>query len=343
MADQREPAPRPARTREIRLVRRPVQEPTHADFALVHTDLPAPHEGGVLVRNTLLSVDPYMRIRMHGSGGYMPPFALDVALDGAALGVVEESRCPALPRGATVTHGLGWREHVVGDPEAFRMVDVDAAPPEAYLGPLGLAGWTAYVGLFDIAALAAGDTVFVSAAAGAVGSLAGQMARLGGASRVIGSAGSPEKVRWLVEEAGFDAAFDYHDGPLADRLAEHAPEGLDVYFDNVGGDHLEASLDAMRPFGRIAVCGAISQYNADVPLAGASNLFQLVAKDLSMRGFLVGHHPRLAAEFAQRTATWLRDGHLAVRYTIVDGLERMPEAFIGLLRGDNLGKMLVRV
>src|SRR5439155_1045431 len=216
------------------------------------------------------------------------------------------------------------------------------APAQAYLGVLGMPGLTAYVGLLDIAGLREGDVVFVSGAAGAVGSLAGQIAKLRG-HRVIGSAGSPEKVEYVTGELGFDAAFDYHAGAVADLLHEAAPDGIDVYFDNVGGDHLEAAIGALNRHGRVAMCGAISQYNAPGARTGPRNLGLAIGKRLTLRGFIVGDHRHLMGDFVREVGTWLSEGRIRHRDTVVEGLENAPAAFIGLLRGDNVGKMLVRV
>jgi NADPH-dependent curcumin reductase CurA len=251
------------------LVRRPHGIPTDDDFSLETTTLPAPSAGQVLVCNTFLSVDPYMRGRMNDAKSYVAPFALGEPMDGGAVGVVEEVEGEAsdaagevLTVGDTVLHGLGWRSHALLDGAKVRRVDPDLAPAQSYLGVLGMPGLTAYAGLTRVAEFAEGDVVFVSGAAGAVGSLVVQIARLKGASRVIGSAGGPEKVRWLTEELGVDAAVDYKATPIRQGLREAAPDGIDVYFDNVGGDHLEAAISSMRTFGRAALCGAISTNNA---------------------------------------------------------------------------------
>jgi NADPH-dependent curcumin reductase CurA len=333
----------PRRTREIHLASRPVGWPTPDDFALVRTELPAPAEGHVVVRNQFLSVDPYMRRRMNDVKSYVPPFVLGAVMEGGAVGVVTASRSPALAVGATVLHNLGWREHAIAEASAFRQIDTTLAPPTAYLSTLGMPGLTAYTGLLEIAGMQAGDVVFVSAAAGAVGGLAGQIARLRGAARVIGSAGSARKVAHLRDELGFDAAFDYNDGPVRGQLAAAAPDGIDVYFDNVGGEHLEAAIWNMRRDGRIALCGAISQYNeADLP-PGPRNLFELIGRRISMRGYLVGDHRHRMREFVAEMSGWLRVGGVCQRETVVEGLERMPETFIAMLRGENVGKMLVRI
>lgn len=330
-------------SRQIHLASRPHGWPTHENFALVDVELPAPTEGQVLVRNTFVSVDPYMRGRMNDVKSYSPPFAVGAVMDGGAVGVVVESSSPDLAVGDEVQHQFGWRDQVVADARAFRKVDTSRVPVSAYLGALGMTGLTAYAGLRSVAELAAGEVVFVSGAAGAVGSLAGQLARLMGAGRVIGSAGSAEKVSYVTDELGFDAAFNYKDGPVATQLADAAPEGIDVYFDNVGGDHLEAAITQLRVHGRVAMCGAISQYNAAAPVPGPANLSMLIGKQASLRGFLVSGHFDVAADFEREVGGWLADGSLTYRETVVDGIEHAPDAFIGLLRGDNLGKMLVKI
>ena len=224
-----------------------------------------------------------------------------------------------------------------------RVEPVEGTSPSRYLGVLGMPGLTAYAGLFSIAAFTEGETVFVSGAAGAVGSLVGQFARLRGARRVIGSAGSAEKVRYLIDELGFDAAFDYHDGAVRDLLRDAAPDGIDVYFDNVGGEHLEAAIDSLTVHGRVAMCGAISVYNATERPTGPANLSQAVGKRLTLRGFLVGDHSDLEPEFVRTVGGWLQAGQIQARETVVDGLDNAVPAFIGLLRGANTGKMIVRL
>ena len=330
-------------TREIHLASRPTGWPTADNFRLVEAELPEPGPGQVVVQNTVMSVDPYMRGRMNDVRSYVPPYALDAPLDGGAVGEVVASRADTLNVGDAVLHGLGWREHAVVDANRVRRIDTSQVPASAYLGVLGMPGTTAYVGLVRIAELREGDTVFVSGAAGAVGSVAGQIARNLGAGRVIGSAGSAEKVAYLVDELGFDAAFDYHDGRVGEQLARHAPDGVDVYFDNVGGDHLEGAIGQMREFGRLALCGAISQYNNDKAAPGPRNLWLAVARRLTIRGFIVSDHNDLAREYLTRATEWIGGGRLKYRETYVDGLENAVDAFLGLHRGANLGKMLVRL
>ncbi|MGC4852989.1 NADP-dependent oxidoreductase [Micromonospora sp. DT4] len=328
--------------REIHLARRPEGWPTEDTFRLVETDVPTPGPGQIVVRNQYVSVDPYMRGRMNDVKSYVPPFALDAPLDGAAVGEVVASESADLAVGDTVLHGLGWREYALLDASRARKVDATLAPASAYLGILGMPGLTAYAGLLEVAALQPGETVFVSAAAGSVGSLVGQIAKLKGAGRVIGSAGSAAKVERL-RALGFDAAFDYHDGPVRDSLRAAAPDGVDVYFDNVGGDHLEAAISAMNLHGRVAICGMIAQYNATEPPAAPRNLALVIGKRLTLRGFLVNDHNDVRATFVRDVAGWLREGKLSYDETVVDGIENAPKAFLGLLRGENLGKMLVRV
>ncbi|WP_433274369.1 NADP-dependent oxidoreductase [Actinosynnema sp. CS-041913] len=330
-------------SREIRLAARPVGEPGPEHFDLVAVEVPELGEGQVLVRNTWMSVDPYMRGRMDDVPSYIPPFELGVALEGSAVGEVIASTSDAVPVGATVSHFLGWREYAVVDAAHVTVVDPALAAPQAYLGVLGTPGLTAYAALTDVAPVRPGDVVFVSAAAGAVGSVAGQLARKLGAARVIGSAGGPVKTRKVVEDFGFDAAVDYREGALPAQLAAAAPDGVDVYLDHVGGDHLEAAIGAAREGGRIALIGAISQYNAVGPVPGPGNLFDAVRKQLTLRGMLVNSYFGLFPEYTARAAAWLADGSLRTEETVLDGIDRAPEAFLGVLRGANTGKMLVRL
>ncbi|MFJ6669911.1 NADP-dependent oxidoreductase [Actinosynnema sp. NPDC091369] len=330
----------PSTAREIRLASRPEGFPTPENFELVEVPLPEVADGQVLVRNQVMSVDPYMRGRMNAGKSYVAPFEVGAALDGGAVGEVVASKAPGFEVGDTVLHGLGWREYAAVDAAHATKVDPQAAPIGAYLGVLGMPGMTAYAGLLEVAAFKEGDVVFVSGAAGAVGQVAGQVARLRGAKRVIGSAGSDAKVEYLVEELGFDAAFNYKDGPVGELLAQAAPDGIDVYFDNVGGDHLEAAIDAFTDHGRAALCGAISHYNTKTPI-GPRNLGLAVGKRLTLRGFLVHDHKHLRADFVREVGGWIDSGELRYRETVTEGLDRAPEAFIGMLRGENLGKALV--
>ena len=332
----------PLRTREIHLAARPDGWPTPDDFELAEVDVPVLDDGQVLVANHYMSVDPYMRGRMNDVKSYVAPFQLGEPLEGGAVGEVIATASDEVPVGATVLHGLGWREHAVVPARRVKVVDSSLAPESAYLGVLGMTGLTAWGGLMHAAQFKPGDAVFVSGAAGAVGSIVGQIAKASGASRVIGSAGSPEKLARL-KELGFDAAFDYHDGPVSRSLKAAAPDGIDVYFDNVGGEHLEAALSSLNVFGRVAVCGAISQYNATEPTPAPRNLALLIGKQLTLRGFLVAQYADRADEFAQAMAGWLADGSITFDETVREGLANAPEAFIDLLRGANTGKMVVRL
>jgi NADPH-dependent curcumin reductase CurA len=334
----------PTSTREIHLAARPHGEPADTDFQIVETVLPDPGPDQVLVQNLAMSVDPYMRGRMNDVPSYVAPFVLGEALDGGAVGVVVVSEVDSLPVGSLVSHGLGWREHaLLHRRQAQRVESVAGVPSSYYLGVLGMPGLSAYAGLFDVAAFTEGDAVFVSSAAGAVGGLVGQFAALRGASRVVGSAGSAAKVTYLRDELGFDGAFDYHDGPVRASLREAAPEGIDVYFDNVGGEHLEAAIHSLRQHGRVAMCGAISVYNATEKPTAPSNLALAIGKRLTLRGFIVSDHVGMQHEFITTVGDWLSSGKLAYRETVVDGLENAVAGFQGLLRGENTGKMIVRL
>ena len=328
---------------EIRLASRPSGWPTHENFDVVEAPVSAPGANQILVRNKVMSVDPAMRGRMNDAKSYVPPFELGKALEGGAVGEVVASNSDKFSVGQHVLHQLGWREYATMDESQAVDVSAEQAPLGAYLGVLGMPGLTAYVGLFDIMRLTEGDTVFVSGAAGAVGSLVGQLAKRHGAAKVIGSAGSAEKVRYATEELGFDAAFNYKDGPVGQQLRDAAPDGIDAYFDNVGGDHLEAAIAALNTFGRIAACGAISQYNAKEPEPGPRNMFQFVAKRLTMRGFIVIDHADRRHQFHSDVSPLVREGELHYDETTVDGLRNAPEAFLGMLRGENTGKMLVNI
>lgn len=330
-------------SKEVHLVARPDGEPKPEDFAVIETTVDAPGPGQIQVRNDWISVDPYMRGRMNDTKSYVAPFRLGEVMDGGAVGTVVASESPDVPVGASVLHFQGWRQYALMDAARAKVVDTDAAPAQAYLSALGMVGLTAYAGLTAIAELKEGDVVFVSGAAGAVGSLAGQMAKQLGASKVIGSAGGPEKKRRLLEEFGFDAAIDYREGDLEGQLAEAAPDGIDVYFDNVGGDHLRAAIQGMRVHGRAALCGSISVYNATEPTPGPDNLGLLVGKRIKLQGFLVGDHGDLAPEYYERAAGWLAEGKLHSKVTVVDGIDNAVDAFLGMMRGANTGKMLVRL
>ena len=329
-------------SRQIVLAARPDGWPTVGNFAMTEVDLPEPGDGQVRVRNLFMSVDPYMRGRMNDVKSYVPPFQVGEPLEGYAIGEVTQTRSPDLAEGDLVTHMLGWRDEAVLDARhAKRVEPLPGMSPSAYLGVLGGTALTAYVGMLDIAALKPGEAVFVSGAAGAVGSIAGQIAKLKGASLVVGSAGSDEKVRWLLD-IGFDAAFNYKAGPAYEQLREAAPKGIDVYFDNVGGEQLEAALTALRLHGRVALCGAIANYNDTAP-AGPRNIGFAITKRLTLRGFIIFDHMDREADMIADVTGWLRDGKLQHAETVIDGLEHAPDAFLSLLRGGNTGKMVVRL
>jgi NADPH-dependent curcumin reductase CurA len=339
--------------REVHLVSYPRGEVRPSDFRIIEAEVREPGPGEVLVRNTWTSVDAALRLRLRDKApsGYFAAFPLGTAMDGIhTVGEVVESNADGFGMGDTVWHASGWRDFAVveagvpalGGVATLTRLDLDVAPPQAYLGVLGGNGLTAYAGLFHIAGLRDGDVVWVSAAAGAVGSLVAQMAKLRG-NRVIGSAGSDAKVAYLLDELGVDAAFNYRSGLLPELLREAAPDGIDVYFDNVGGDHLEAAIGALRRHGRVAICGAISEYDASEPPPGPSNLFLTVANDLTIRGFRGSSNVHLLPEMTRDVGGWLRDGRLRYRETVVEGLEQAPEALAGLMRGDNTGKTLVHI
>ncbi|MBW3618598.1 MAG: NADP-dependent oxidoreductase [Proteobacteria bacterium] len=335
--------PAPSLTsREVRLAARPQGEPRPTDFELAEAEVPEPAEGQVLVRNLVMSVDPYMRGRMNDVKSYAVPYEVDGPMYGGAVGEVVASEDPRVPVGTFVQHELGWRTHSVVPARAAVVVDPEQAPLPSCLGVLGMPGMTAWVGLFDIGAVRPGETVWISAASGAVGSLAGQLAKLAGC-RVVGSAGGDDKCRYVVEQLGFDACIDYRQGALEEQLAGAAPDGVDVYFDNVGGDHLEAAISALKVHGRACICGMISAYNATTPPAAPRNLGQVVGKRLRPEGMLVRDHAHLQGEFVREVGQLLADGRLTAQETVVDGIEHAVDAFLGLLSGRNTGKMVVRV
>jgi NADPH-dependent curcumin reductase CurA len=323
--------------REIHLAARPLGAPRPEDFALVEVDVPDPAEGEVLIRNAYISVDPYMRARMNAVESYAPSYRVGEVMWGGAVGQVVASRNDRFPEGTWVSHGLGWRELSLSDGRGLLPFDPALAPVSAALGVLGLTGFTAYYGLLEIGRPQEGETVFVSGAAGAVGSVAGQIAKLKGC-HAIGSAGSAEKVAW-VRELGFDEAFDYHETDTRAALRD----GIDVYFDNVGGSTLEAAIGALRMRGRIVACGSISGYNATEATPGPRNLFQIVTKRLLMQGYIISDHYDGLGAFLAEMGPWVREGRIRHGETIVDGIENAPAAFMGMLEGENIGKMLVRV
>jgi len=323
-------------SREVVLVARPEGEPRESDFELREAVDREPDTGEVAVRNVLVSVDPYMRGRMTGMRTYVGPYELGHTVDGAAVGRVVASRHEGFGEGDWVVSSLGWRERGVAAGERLRKLDPTVVPPSTALGVLGSPGFTAWWGLVAVGRVEAGETIYVSGAAGAVGSAAVQLAKLKGL-RVIGSAGSTEKVEWL-QSLGVEA-FDYRETPAKEALAD----GIDVYFDNVGGKQLESALFALRPFGRVVACGSISRYNDAAPQPGPRNLALIVSKRLRVEGFIILDHWARFGEFVGEVAPLVRAGSITYRETVLDGIENVPRAFAGLFNGDNVGKMLVRV
>lgn len=330
------------KSREVRLKSRPVGMPTYENFELAEVEVPQPGPGEVVVRNHYMSVDPYMRGRMYDRKSYVPPFQVGEVLQGGAVGEIVASNDERFPVGSFVQNNLGWREAFVSSGEGLTPVDPEVAPLSAYLGVLGMPGMTAYVGLFNAASLKDDETVFVSGAAGAVGSLVGQIAKIRGC-RVLGSAGSDEKVAYLTDQLAYDYAFNYREGHLLQQLREGAPDGLDVYFDNVGADHLEAAIFHMRPFGRIALCGAIATYNDAEPRPGPRNLSMAIGLGLRLQGFIVSHYAEARDDFIRDVSGWIQEGRVRYEETVLDGIERAGEAFQGLFTGSNTGKMLVKL
>lgn len=325
------------RSKEVQLLERPQGVPTAAQFAIVETEVAAPADGEVLVENIYMSVDPAMRPRL---GGQTP---LNAAMPGGAIGRVLASRQPGFEAGDYVQSMLGFRQCFVAAGKALSKLDADGMPLDAHMSVLGLTGLTAYGGLLVTAALKEGENVFVSAAAGAVGSVAAQIAKIKGCY-VIGSAGTEEKCRWLKSELGLDAVINYKNGELRSALKAAAPRGIDVYFDNVGGEHLNAALPRMNALGRIAVCGMISAYNTFGAISEpVTTLSNMIYNRLTMRGFVFYEFEPLRAQFLADMKRWLAEGRIRYRSTILQGIEQAPAALIGLFSGANTGKMLVQL
>lgn len=334
-------------SREICLTEYPVGMPSENNFKLVQVEIPEPtKEGEFLIRNIWMSVDPYMRGRMRKEEGnsYIPPFKIDQPLEGACIGQVIASKNKQFAVGEYVLGMFGgWREYWLSNGLDVIKVNSKLAPIQSFLGTFGMTGLTAYVGLLKIGELKQGNTIFVSAASGAVGSIVCQIAKINGC-RVIGSAGSEEKVKWLNDEAGIDYAFNYKQvDDISDELLKVCPDKIDIYFDNVGGKHLEAALANMKTFGRIVLCGMISQYNANSPIPGPSNLFLAITNRLKLQGFIVRDHYDLLNEFHDAMAKWVGEGRIKWKETVVEGIENAPKAFLGLFKGENFGKMLVKI
>lgn len=331
----------PTFSREIHLASRPKGVPKAENFTIVRTQLPPLQGHQVLVRNTFISVDPYMRGRMNEGPSYVPAFELGTPLEGGAVGEVVESRAKEFKPGDAVTSRFGWRECFIARPDELNPISHEIQPPSVYLGALGMTGMTAWVAL-NLIELKKGEGIFISGAAGAVGNVAGQLAKLRGC-RVVGSAGSQEKVRFLLDECGFDAAINYREAPIAEQLKIEAPDGIDVYFDNVGGDALAAALSALRIHGRIIACGGISGYNDEAPQPGPPNLFNMITKRLTMKGLIVSDWLDRRGAFERDVGDYFLSARLKNHETVVDGIERAAEAFMGLFEGKNIGKMVVRI
>jgi NADPH-dependent curcumin reductase CurA len=330
--------------RQLLLAKRPVGEPAPDDFEVKEVDAPAPGDGEALVKILQISLDPAMRGWMSDAPSYLPPVGLGEVMRAGTTGVVVESNSEKLSPGDHVVGILGVQEHAVASADALTKVDTNMAPLETYLGGLGMPGLTAYFGLTEVGDLQAGDTVVISGAAGAVGSVAGQIAKAKGAARVVGIAGGPEKCAWIVDELGFDAAIDYKSESVGRRLHELCPDGINVYFDNVGGDILDAALANLAWGARVVICGAISQYNAENGMKGPSNYMMLLVKRSRMQGFLVFDYVKQYGDALREMAGWLGDGTLKTREEIVDGsIEDFQPTLMKLFRSENTGKLVLQI
>lgn len=330
--------------RQIQMVSRPAGMPGQEHFRMVEVELPAPETGQVLVQNRYMSVDPYMRGRMRAEGVYAAPYPLNAPLYGGAVGEVLESGDENLQPGDIVLSQGAWQDRLLT--RASRVQRLEPFDPERislYLGTLGMPGMTAYVGLNRFGEPKEGETVFVSAASGAVGANVCQIAKMKGC-RVVGSVGSDAKAEYLKAECGVDETINYRTcGDLTEALRAAAPDGVDVYFENVGGEHLQAALNAMNPFGRIAACGMISTYNDAEPVPGPNNLMLIVGKKVRINGFIVFDHNDMREDFLRDMSGWIKSGRIRARETVVEGLENAVDAFLALFSGDNFGKMVVKL
>ena len=330
--------------KQIHLISRPNGMPTAENFNLVEVELLSPTHGEVLVKNLYMSVDPYMRGRMRENAVYAEAYALDSVMYGGAVGEVVESADPSLKAGDIVLNGAAWQDKFIAKANAVsKVIPFDPEQLSLYIGTLGMPGLTAYVGLFKYGEPKEGETVFVSAASGAVGANVCQIAKLRGC-RVIGSVGSDAKGQWLLDECGVDAIINYKTcGNISKALAEAAPKGIDVYFENVGGEHLQAALDVMNPFGRIAACGMIASYNNVEPVQGPNNLMLIVGKKIRINGFIVSDHGDMRDQFLSEMIPWIQAGKVKSRETVLEGIDNAVDAFLGLFSGENFGKMIVKL
>ena len=331
------------RNQQIRLASRPSGWVTAENFVMSEEAVAKPRDGEVLVRNIFMSVDPYMRGRMNDVKSYIPPFQVGEVLQAGVVGQVIESKFDGIAEGDYVNGMLGWENYSISDGRLLRKIPATGAPLSYHLGILGMPGMTAYVGLTKIAAAKAGDNVFVTAASGAVGSVVGQIAKILGC-KVAGCAGSDEKVALLKAEFGYGAGFNYKTSEsLNDSVAKVCPKGIEVLFENVGGDIFEAALWNMRNYGRVALCGMISDYNLEEPRPGPRGMMLIVGRRLTLRGFIVSDHPEACEEYVKKASGWLQEGKLNYRETIATGIENAPQAFIDLLKGRNTGKQIVQL
>ena len=328
--------------RRIVLASRPDAYPEPRHFRLEEVPVPKPAEGEALVQVEWLSLDPYMRGRMRLGPSYAAPVEIGGVMTGGVVGKVVESRTPEVAVGDIVEGSLGWQEYAVARPGQLRKIDPDLAPISTAVGVLGMPGMTAYFGFLEVAAPEVGDTVVVSAASGAVGQVVGQIAKIMGC-RVVGTAGSEDKIDYIVNELGFDAGINYKTEDVEYALARECPDGIDVYFDNVGGPVTDAVLQLLNVHGRVSVCGQISQYNLPEPELAPRNMGLLIQKQAKMEGFLVFNFAHKHDHARQRMAEWIRTGQLKYKEDVVEGLENAPRAFIGLMKGENFGKLLIKV
>jgi NADPH-dependent curcumin reductase CurA len=335
----------PQAAKRVVLASRPVGEPKASDFRIEDYPLPTPNEGQVLLRTIWLSLDPYMRARMSDAPSYAAPVQIGGVMEGGTVCEVIASHHPGFAKGDIVLARVGWQTHALSDGKGLAKIDPKLAPISTAVGVLGMPGMTAYVGLLEIGKPQSGETVVVAAASGAVGSAVGQIAKIKGA-RVVGIAGGKDKCDYVKRELGFDDCLDHRDPHLAAKLKEACPKGIDVYFENVGGAVLEAVFPLLNAFARVPVCGLIAQYNdtgATPPKWASSMMRSVLTKRLTIRGFIVSDFAARQADFLRDMSQWVREGKVKYREFVTDGIDHAPAAFMGLLKGANFGKQLVRV
>lgn len=328
--------------RQVQLASRPKGMVDLSNFTIENGTVPPVKEGEVLVRSMYLTVDPYMRGRMNEGKSYIEPFALHKPLSGGVVGKVEESKSPQFKPGEFVYGFLDWADYSVADAKQLQKLDPKLAPITTALGVLGMPGMTAYFGLLDVTKPKKGETVLISGAAGAVGSLVGQIAKIQGC-RVVGIAGSESKVNYLLKDLGFDAALNYKDKDFAEKLKKACPQGVDIYFDNVGGDITDQAIKLLNNYARISICGQISMYNLDKPDIGPRNWWQLLIKKAMAKGFIVNDYIERYPEGIKQMGQWIKEGKIKYSETVAEGLENAPKAFLGLFKGENIGKQIVKI